>query len=227
MCCRYAQSVSPVSLSSLCSSVDSFATSLPNWLFSTRSLSAGSFSFVPWVLSNTHKTIHPGFVMNTITHFQWKVLNLLFAKDSDQNPWTLSFRSTKKPASLKKLNPKPNLSLSCSLLSVPNHWHVSQEQGWLLTTRKSLWRRPPATDCAVHWCSLSCVALTKYTVQTTAQLWALFPACECGRCWRCKEKLGCWSSGTSDGDDSWGLGRLKHWRRKVNLTILENQIWWL
>lgn len=96
MCYRYAQPVSPVSLSFLCSSVDSFATSLLNWLFSTRSFSAGSFAFVPWVLSNTHKAIHPGFVMNTITHFpQRKVLNLLFAKDSNQNPWTLSFRSTK------------------------------------------------------------------------------------------------------------------------------------
>jgi len=47
--------------------------------------------------------------MNTITHFQWKVLNLLFAKDSDQNPWTLSFRSTKKTCFSEKAESKAQL----------------------------------------------------------------------------------------------------------------------
>lgn len=72
MCCRYALSVSPVSLSSLCSYVDSFSTSLLSQLYSTRSFSVRIFAFVSWILFAICTAIHPLYVrkgfMNVIIH---------------------------------------------------------------------------------------------------------------------------------------------------------------
>lgn len=103
MCCRYAQSVSPVSLSSLCSYVDSFTTSLLSQLYSTRSFSAGIFAFVSWILSAIHTAIHPLYVrkgfMNAVTPLQRKVVNLLFKKRKIQiknpGPKALGVQKTK------------------------------------------------------------------------------------------------------------------------------------
>lgn len=54
MCCRYAQAVVPVSLSSLCSCADSFPSPLLSWLCSTRSFSGEIFAFASCFLCVMH-----------------------------------------------------------------------------------------------------------------------------------------------------------------------------